>query len=423
MLTRTKLATWFSSKVAGAPVYALNFLSGLLDPSLTFTRASTAWYYNSSGILTQATTNAPRFDYNPTTLQLNGLLIEQQSQNLLLYSSATNNAAWASGVGSPTLTVNSAGAPDGTATFNHFVRTSTAAQYVGIAPGKAAVNQPYTFSGFVKAGAVGNYLNIRVQGSYPNRMDFQFNLSNGTVALAQASGTGFTGAASIKYIGGGIYYFVGTALTTDATAELYVHYSFNSNYQSFIDGNDSLSNTDGYIWGLQLEQLPFATSYIPTTSSTVTRAADSLVNTSIGGWFNPTQGAFFAEYYIPYSPTKNRVVEFNDGTYNNRMFFNASSIDLQELILATNATQYLNNDVSASGIVKAGISYGGTAQSGAHNGVSDGQYVAGVTPTGITTLNLGGGGVPSGSFMNGWLRSFRYYNTALTAAQLQQVTT
>ena len=66
-----------------SPSIYYNFLTGTLPTPLTFTRASSGWYYNSSGILTQAANNVPRFDYNPLTLALNGLLIEQQSTNLV----------------------------------------------------------------------------------------------------------------------------------------------------------------------------------------------------------------------------------------------------------------------------------------------------------------------------------------------------
>jgi len=69
-----------------SPSLALNFTSGVLGSQVTFTRASSATYYNSAGVLTLAAVNAPRFDYNPTTLQPRGLLIEETRANLLLNS-------------------------------------------------------------------------------------------------------------------------------------------------------------------------------------------------------------------------------------------------------------------------------------------------------------------------------------------------
>lgn len=68
------------------PALSLNFTSGTLDSRITFTRASGATYTDSSGVIQLATSNTPRFDYDPVTLQPKGLLIEEQRTNLLLNS-------------------------------------------------------------------------------------------------------------------------------------------------------------------------------------------------------------------------------------------------------------------------------------------------------------------------------------------------
>ena len=69
-----------------APSLSLNFLSGSLDSQITFTRASTGTYFDSAGVLQTAAVNAPRFDYNPSTLAAQGLLIEAARTNLVLNS-------------------------------------------------------------------------------------------------------------------------------------------------------------------------------------------------------------------------------------------------------------------------------------------------------------------------------------------------
>ena len=65
----------------------LNFMQpGTLDPRITFTRASTAAYIDASGFIQTAATNAPRWDYDPVTHALRGLLIEEARTNVLLNS-------------------------------------------------------------------------------------------------------------------------------------------------------------------------------------------------------------------------------------------------------------------------------------------------------------------------------------------------
>ena len=61
---------------------------GTLPSGVTFTRASTATYFDSTGTMQTAATNAPRWDYDPVTLGLRGLLIEEARTNVLLRSAA-----------------------------------------------------------------------------------------------------------------------------------------------------------------------------------------------------------------------------------------------------------------------------------------------------------------------------------------------
>lgn len=68
------------------PSLDLNFLSGVLDSRITFTRASVGTYFDGTGAIQTATSNVPRFDHNPTTLASLGLLIEETRTNLLLNS-------------------------------------------------------------------------------------------------------------------------------------------------------------------------------------------------------------------------------------------------------------------------------------------------------------------------------------------------
>ena len=153
--------------------------------------------------------------------------------------------------GAPTLANNQAGAPNGTATCSHFTRTVTAASYCSFYASVSAISQPFGFAAFLKQGAVGNYGAMRLQGSYPNRIDVIFNLSNGTIYSSTASGGGFSSVSSIIPVGNGWYRCYIASPTSDAVNNITALVSFNSNGAQ-LDGTDSASNSDGYVWGARM---------------------------------------------------------------------------------------------------------------------------------------------------------------------------
>lgn len=69
------------------PKLALDFTTASLDARVTVSRASnTATAINASGVIALVNANLPRFDYDPTTLNCKGLLIEESRTNELLNS-------------------------------------------------------------------------------------------------------------------------------------------------------------------------------------------------------------------------------------------------------------------------------------------------------------------------------------------------
>lgn len=65
------------------PVMELNLRDGLLPAATTFTRASSAGYWNSSGTWTIAGNNVPRFEHDPVSGGCLGLLMEESRTNYL----------------------------------------------------------------------------------------------------------------------------------------------------------------------------------------------------------------------------------------------------------------------------------------------------------------------------------------------------
>jgi hypothetical protein len=132
------------------PALDLDFINNPLDSRITFTRASTATFFNSAGVLTSAAVNAPRFDYNPSTLAPRGLLIEEQRTNSELYSEDFANAHWQKN--QATVTSNVIIAPDGNLTGDKLITNSGLPNGQVFATVALTASTTFTFSCFAKAG-------------------------------------------------------------------------------------------------------------------------------------------------------------------------------------------------------------------------------------------------------------------------------
>ena len=86
MSARTLLMAAAARVVSGASLDLSFMTPGTLDPRITFTRASTGTYFDATGTLQTAAANTPRWDYDPVTHVLRGVLIEEARTNLLLNS-------------------------------------------------------------------------------------------------------------------------------------------------------------------------------------------------------------------------------------------------------------------------------------------------------------------------------------------------
>ena len=69
-----------------------------------------------------------------------------------------------------------------------------------------------------------------------------------------------------------------------------------------------------YIFGAQLEQLSYPTSYIPTSGSSVTRAAETLTGSGNSTLINSTEGVLYAEIAALANDSKDRRIAVSDGT-------------------------------------------------------------------------------------------------------------
>lgn len=388
-----------------------------LDPAvdLTFTRASTATYFDANGVLQTAATDQMRFDHDPLTGEPLGVLIEESRTNLAPYSEEYESGMeWAKF--NSTISANVIEAPDGTMSASklvegtdpdtqHWLRINTATpvtestQYTISIYAKAAERTEFNIFG--GGGAVGST---------------KFDLQAGTA----------TGSGEIEDVGDGWYRCssVVTTLSDQTTLPTYVANLFDESGGSTYTGD----GTSGiYLWGAQLEEGSYPTSYIPTAGAAVTRATDGM-SRSLGAEYTGRVGTLFVDfgpgvyppteaagpYYSSLALAKDNYgegvlgfVTTADGNIAARLSNVGDSITPATAVAVTDATKG----------AKCAIAYSDTEIVYAGDGASATRSVAlDTTITGAFTK------LYFNPLMNTHIKSLAYYPRAMTEAELIEVT-
>ena len=149
--------------------------------------------------------------------------------------------------------------------------STTANSYITKFVIPSPTQRQYTLSVYAKLGTVSTNFGLRCQGSYPDRGDALFNLSTGTLIGVANGGANTSTTGTILSVGNGWYRCSVTTNFPVATPNIYFVCSPTSlNSITGFEGQDgALSNC--YIYGVQLETGPTATTYIPTTSTIASR--------------------------------------------------------------------------------------------------------------------------------------------------------
>lgn len=391
-------------------------------------------YQTTPGTYNATTASAyygPRFDYDPVTLAPRGLLIEEARTNLLTYSGAVGGTSWSASNATPTL--NSILAPDGTTTATLITENTAATPHAIFGTSSTLTATAHTASVYIKAGTR-RYVSVRGETTAVSVYAW-VTLDTQTGSLsANASVT----SASAVNAGNGWWRVIMTWANTQVAA---------TGANMVIAGSDvatapATSSTLGnsytgtsatfYAWGAQLEAGGFATSYIPTVASTVTRNADvaTMTGTNFSSWYNQPQGTFVTDFSrFGFDAVAGSVIltQADDGTTNNRVALRLNSrvADASAQATIVSGGSVLVNAGAgtlasmANRIVRATLAYQvGTPAVGRDGSVGDVAAVASL-PT-VNQLSIGQGA--GAAAVNGHIRTIAYFNTRLPNAQLQTLT-
>jgi hypothetical protein len=385
------------------PRLALDFTTGALDARVAVARAlNTATAVNSSGYIATVNANLPRFDYDPVTLACKGLLIEETRANLIPQSN--DFSTWGNVFAG--LTTGQGPAPDGlnsgTKVTPNNGQVSSWISQVGI----PASTGTYTLTVYAKAAGLTAF-----QIGFFNATDGDkfavYTLSGSGVVASSSVGT----TASIQNAGNGWYRCILTFTTTGTGSTQVQVARLSSGTGDGVNG--------WLVYGAQLEAGAFATSYIPTAGTSLTRNADvvSMTGTNFSSWYNASEGTIS----VLVSDLKNTAaaaLASLDFSNTNRMTLNAVGGDV---LFAVRREAALQANISCgaytSGQYQIVGAYKNNNFAAAANGNATTTDASGTIPTAI---KLSIGSYNTGNLtMTGYIKKLAYYPQRLVDNEVQ----
>jgi len=380
---------------------AYNSENGNFKPlPFDFDRASSATRVNKDGLIETVGSGEPRIDYKDDSK--GALLLEPSRTNLITYSEDftqwnNNGVNVTLNQGISTNGNNNANRLEGTLASQSFSITTTSVSN-------------YTFSMYVKPV---NSPFIRIIGGVSK---CYFNMTNKTVA------TNTFDEAIIEDVGNGWFRLACSSSNTANTFETYAHLIDNTSTE-FV-GSDYL------VWGAQLEQGSYATSYIPTSGSAVTRVAESCEQTPPSGIIGQTEGTMFYDGYYGFEPAEvylflqeNLGNGVSDSIYIQK--FGSNSIAVQVYDGNDFQTQLSGGSYVFGQRIKIAFAYKQNDFAFYINNVQIGVSSGGLIPT-LNSVQIGT--YPALADTNNYIASngtneVKLYNTRLSNAELQALTT
>ena len=373
-------------------------------------RASTKYVVDENGDLSQVAANTPAFEYNADGTY-KGMLVEDQRENICLQSEDFSTT-WLSGVNTTVSAVTET-TPDGDSTSKSVKigdDNSTGTGSVVVRQDITVTGgETYTASIFLKADGLA-FARLSI--------DEYDGVTNGTQYFG-LSGSGSLGTAvnlddsKIEAYPNGWYRCSVTwtqgAADTEFKFRIYVANSISS---STVD----LDNTSSiFAWGVQVELGANASSYIPTTTTSVTRSADDISKTSASTYVGQTAGTVYVEATIDNIIANANIITVSDGTDDNivRITFNANA-DMRMYVKG--GTTSIINDVETivAGTYKFAIVYSGSDTRVYRDGVQLSSSTTSLTFTSsVDEIDIGQSFAGTGQ-SNNWIRAFAFYKRALT---------
>lgn len=391
--------------------YSGNGASGFYMWGAQVERASSASTYKPT---TSAAYYGLRLDYDSRLTGGPGYLVEEARTNIALRSQEFDNASWTKV--DTTVTADNTTAPDGTSTAD-LLTVGTAGTEITYQDLTVSSGATMAWSVYLKRG---NNDWVRLYVGVPAGTDgilTYFNLNTGATGTTTVVGTGSAGSIAIQSVGNGWYRCSMTGAVAGQTT-----YRFSTICCSGDANNTRVNNATRYQWGAQAEAGTFPTSYIPTTTASVTRAADagSILATMfpIGASGNTT----YARFAVSQLTGRNNVI-FNlckdDASTYQLLRTDTAQTKIQNIVVNGGLVANIipSPDITPFTYYRAALGASTNSFQAAMGGVLGTEDTAGVHPTIFDGLRFGTfAGNPSGLV---WLSEGAVYPRRFSNVELQ----
>jgi hypothetical protein len=375
----------------------------------SFSRASSATVVNQSGLIETVGSGESRIDFKDNTK--GALLLEPARTNLVKYSESFSQSYWAKTRAS--ITSNSTISPDGSSNASKLIEdTANGSHFLLVQPvyTTSSVNNVVSLSLFAKKSERDLQIQSFASGGGENPK-VNFDLTNGT---ATSVGTGATPTFSIQSFGNDWFRCSLTYTVSQSNSGVRFYISMVNNNSSSYQGDGS---SGIYIWGAQLEQGSYATSYIPTSGSAVTRVVETCNQTTPSGVIGQTEGVVYIDFLSVnnFDGSSGNLFQIKEDNNNriNIYFSNA----VPRLFGIENSSGLFNQSLSliTGSVCKLAIKYNSTSTKVFINGSLS------HTLSGINNIAFNDFIFSPNNNIN--YNEIKLYNTALTDAELASLTT
>ena len=372
-------------------VYSVLPVNG--DGDFTFDRTTVATRVNKDGYIETVATDTPRLDYpliDGVAQDCPSLLLEPARTNSLPYSDDFTWSGWIKGAGgtgsTPVVTANYGISPDGTQNADRLQLNKGAGTTTGALS--------YIYDTIISVGT--GSISIWMKSNDSNNYDIALRHINFTIATVTPEWQRFE-------------------LNNQASC---------NEFQLMLRGTYGTSDSaDVLIYGAQLEAGSYSTSYIPTSGSAVTRAAETANGAGTSADFNDSEGVLYAEVKSN-NDSVNRFISVSDGDASDRVSIVILTNDnIYGQVRAGNSEVFFRetSGIDTETYNKIAVSYKSDETKLFVNGIQVGSTDTSVTmPSGLDTLEFFDGAGNNGLY--GSTKELATFKEALTDTELEALT-